>query len=283
MTLILQCSMDYTELKISVASDEQAEIMTAYLADFPFESFDIVDGALAAYIPSAKLEECRAEVVALVEEQGVAYSFDEVATTNWNAPWESNFEEVDVDGRVLIRAPFHAPRKGYGGMQIVVQPRMSFGTGHHATTQMMVEMLLGTMLEKRTVLDMGSGTGVLAIVAARLGATHVLAVEIDDMAEGSVRENIVLNGVEERVESVCGDVKTIVGRHFDVVLANINRNILLADMARYVESLNPGGRLIMSGFLTEDLDSITSAACALGLRPARTLHRHGWLAAEYVK
>ena len=275
--------MDYTELKIEVASDVEAEIATAYLADFPFESFDVADDALLAYIQSAQLDKCREKVVAMLDEQAFAYSFEEVATTNWNALWESDFEEVDVDGRVLIRAPFHAPREGYEGMQIVVQPRMSFGTGHHATTQMMVEMLLGAAVEGHTLLDMGSGTGVLAIVAARLGAERVLAVEIDDMAEGSVRENIAMNGVAERVESVCGDVSAIVGRSFDVVLANINRNILLADMASYVDSLVTGGALIMSGFFVDDCEAITSAARALGLTPARTLTRDGWASLEFIK
>ena len=274
--------MDYTELKIAVETDEQAEIVTAYLSDYPFDSFELSDGELLAYIPTAQLADCRAEVELLLDEQNAMLrSVSEIATQNWNAVWESDFEEVEVAGKVLIRAPFHAPREGYEGMEVVVQPKMSFGTGHHVTTRMMVEMLLGMDVAGQRLLDMGSGTGVLAIVAAKMGAT-VMAVEIDDMAEESVRENVVYNGVEAAVESVCGDASAIAGRRFDAVLANINRNILLQDMAAYVATLQGGGRLIMSGFFVEDRAVVAEAARALGLADGRVIEHDGWCAAEFV-
>ena len=143
---------------------------------------------------------------------------------------------------------------------------MSFGTGHHATTQLMVEALLDLNLQGKRVLDMGSGTGVLAIAAAKLGAASVLAVEIDQMAEESVRENIELNGVGDRVESVYGDAMEIEGRKFDIVLANINRNVLLADMKAYGATLSAGGVLVISGFLEEDIAPLTKKAKSLGFK-----------------
>ena len=273
----------YTKLSIR-ATDEQGEILSAYLADFPFDSFDYEDGMLNAYIPQSQLDDCRDAVEELLHNEGVLdFFFEDIEAQNWNAEWESNFAEVEVRGEVLIRAPFHAPRTNYRGLEIIIQPKMSFGTGHHATTQLMVEMLLDADVKGKRVLDMGSGTGVLAIVAAKLGAESVFAVEIDDMAEESVRENIVLNDVEDRVESVCGDASAITGENFDVVLANINRNILLADMKAYVATLAKGGELVMSGFFAEDIEPLTKAAERLRMRFVRKLACGEWQALKFEK
>lgn len=273
----------YTKLSIR-ATDEQGEILSAYLADFPFESFDYEDGMFNAYIPQSQLEGCRDDVEELLCSEGILdFFFEDIESQNWNAVWESNFEEVEVRNEVLIRAPFHKARPDYKGLEIVIQPKMSFGTGHHATTQLMVEMLLDTDVEGVRLLDMGSGTGVLAIVAAKLGAKSVLAVEIDDMAEESVRENIVLNGVEDRVVSVCGDASAIEGESFDIVLANINRNILLADMKAYVATLCSGGALVISGFFAEDVEPLTKAAERLGLQFSRKLSCGEWRAVKFEK
>lgn len=254
---------NYIKYTIQVADEEQGDILTAYLADLPFESFEMEGEALAAYIPKEALEGCRADVELQLTEY--TYSTEEIRSENWNAVWESDFEQVEVADRVLIRAPFHAPRPEFHPLEIVIQPKMSFGTGHHATTRMMVEMLLLADIKDKRVLDMGSGTGVLAIVAAKLGAKSVLAVEIDDMAEESVRENILLNGVERCVESVCGDVRSIEGCKFDTIVANINRNILLNDMAHYCNTLQCGGRLFISGFLAEDVSILVDYAATLNL------------------
>ena len=270
--------MDYTELKIEVASDVEAEIATAYLADFPFESFDVADDALLAYIQSAQLDKCREEVVAMLDEQAFAYSFEELATTNWNALWESDFEEVDVDGRVLIRAPFHASREGYEGMQIVVQPRMSFGTGHHATTALMSQTIASMGFSGKRGLDMGCGTGVLAIVALKCGAEQMVAVDIDDWACDSCRDSIALSGVEESVDVRCGSIEQVVaGEQFDFVLANINRNILISMMPSFASALSSGGELLMSGFLREDVVYIEAAVAEQGFAVENILEREGWM------
>ena len=273
----------YTKLSINT-TEEQGEILAAYLADFSFESFDYADGLFNAYAQQNALNKSLAEIEQMLEEEGfVDYFFEEIEAQNWNSVWESNFEEVEVKDKVLIRAPFHEPRPNYSGLEVIIQPKMSFGTGHHATTRLMVEMILNSAVEGKRILDMGSGTGVLAIVAAKLGAESVLAVEIDDMAEESVRENIALNDVADKITSVCGDASAIEGEKFDIVLANINRNILLADMEAYAATLSAGGELIMSGFLEEDIAILAKKAKKLGFKQTDLLACDEWQSLRFTK
>lgn len=255
----------YTKLAVNT-TEEQGDILAAYLADYPFDSFDYAEGLFGAYAPKEALEEHHDEVVDMLESEGfIDYYFEDIEIENWNAKWESNFKEVEVDDKVLIRAPYHKSRPNYSGLDIIIQPKMSFGTGHHATTQLMVKSLLASNLKGKRVLDMGSGTGVLAIVAAKLGAESVVAVEIDEMAEESVRENIELNGVADKVTSIWGDASAIEGMQFDIILANINRNILLADMEAYVNTLGEEGEIVLSGFLEEDVAILLEKGESLGL------------------
>lgn len=273
----------YTKLSV-YATEEQGDILAAYLSDYPFDSFDYVDGLFGAYAPKEAWEDYHDEIVEMLEGEGfLDYFFEDIEVENWNAKWESNFNEVDVDGKVLIRAPYHKAHPDYEGMEVIIQPKMSFGTGHHATTQLMVKSLLESNLSGKRVLDMGSGTGVLAIVAAKLGAESVVAVEIDEMAEESVRENIELNGVADKITSIWGDANAIEGMEFDLILANINRNILLADMEAYVATFTDGGELIMSGFLEEDIPLLTAKAESLGLTPMKRLACEEWRAIRVKK
>ena len=274
--------MDYTVLHIAVSDDEQAEILTAELADFPFESFETEGGLLKAYIPAVRLSGCKTDVDALLARRGVEGRYAVIPTQNWNASWESDFPPVDVEGRLRIRAPFHDPAPA-GEMEAVVLPRMSFGTGHHATTWLMSRAVLGLGVAGRTGLDMGSGTGVLSIVAAKCGAEHVDAVDIDDWADANCRENIAANGVADRITPMLGDVRRIAGRHYGFILANINRNILLADMPAYAAALDAGGDLVMSGFLEPDVPAITACAEKLGLRPVATAVKEGWVTVHVRK
>lgn len=268
----------YTKLAVNT-TEEQGDILAAYLADYPFDSFDYEEGLFGAYAPKETIKECHDEVVEMLEAEGfIDYYFEDIEIENWNAKWESNFKEVDVDGKVLIRAPHHTSHTNYNGLEIIIQPKMSFGTGHHATTQLMVKSLLATNLQGKRVLDMGSGTGVLAIVAAKLGAESVVAVEIDEMAEESVRENIELNGVVDKVKSIWGDASSIVGMEFDIILANINRNILLADMERYVATLAQEGEIVLSGFLEEDIAILVEKGKSLGLELRRETACEEWRA-----
>lgn len=268
--------MDYTVLHIAVSDDEQAEILTAELADFPFESFETEDGLLKAYIPAVRLSGCKTDVDALLARRGVEGRYAVIPTQNWNASWESDFPPVDVEGRLRIHAPFHDPAPA-GEMEAVVLPRMSFGTGHHATTWLMSRAVLGLGVAGRTGLDMGSGTGVLAIVAAKCGAAHVDAVDIDDWADENCRENVAANGVADRVEPMLGDVGRIAGRRYDFILANINRNVLVADMPAYAAALVPGGDLVMSGFLEADTAAVTQAAAEQGMETVAAETREGWM------
>lgn len=275
--------MDYIELNIPVAGDEQAEILTAELADFPFESFCREGGTLKAYVPGESLIDCKEAVDALLTRYGIAgQRYIAIETQNWNALWESNFTPVDVNGKVHIRAPFHAPAPA-GELEVVIMPKMSFGTGHHATTCLMASYLTDLDLTGREGLDMGSGTGVLAIVAAKRGALRVDAVDIDAWADENCRENIERNGVADRVVPMLGDVRRIAGRTYDFIAANINRNILTGDMPAYAAALRPGGDLLMSGFLEADIPVIRSAAEQAGLQFADSRLRDGWAAVHCRK
>lgn len=274
--------MDFVALNISGVSTEQAEILTAELAEFPFESFETDRDTLKAYIPQEKLADCKTDVDALLARYGVEGRYISIETQNWNALWEQNFPATDVEGRLRIRAPFHEPAPA-GETEIVVMPKMSFGTGQHATTWLMARAVLDLGVAGRCGLDMGSGTGVLAIVAAKCGAAHVDAVDIDDWADANCRENVAANGVETLVEPMLGDVARIAGRRYDFILANINRNILLRDMPAYAAALLPGGDLLMSGFLEDDVPAVVAAAEAQGLRFVAAASRDGWMMVRVQK
>ena len=267
--------MDYISLQIPVSDAEQGEILTAELADYPFESFETEGSMLKAYIPSERLVDCKGAVDALLERYGVSGRYIAIETQNWNALWERNFPSVDVEGRLRIRAPFHDPAPD-GELEVVVMPKMSFGTGHHATTWLVSRAVLDLDVAGRTGLDMRSGTGVLSIVAVKCGASHVDAVDIDDWADANCRENIAANGVADRITPLLGDVRRIAGRRYGFILANINRNILLADMPSYAATLEPGGDLVMSGFLEADVPAIVSRAKELGMEHVETASREGW-------
>ncbi|WP_295937675.1 50S ribosomal protein L11 methyltransferase [uncultured Alistipes sp.] len=268
--------MIYVALNIAFSDNMLAEILTAELADFPFESFETEANTLKAYIPQESLADCKSEIDSILQRYGAKGRYISIEQQNWNALWESNFPAVDVQGRLLIRAPFHAPAPE-GVMEVVIMPKMSFGTGHHATTWLVSRAVLDLDVAGRTGLDMGSGTGVLSIVAVKCGAMHVDAVDIDEWADANCRENIAANGVADRITPMLGDVRLIAGRRYGFILANINRNILLADMPAYVAALDAGGDLVMSGFLEEDVPAIVGAAAALGLELVQTAARDGWM------
>ncbi len=274
--------MDYIELNIMCANGEISEILVAELSEYPFESFVTEGDRLKCYATQESLCDCKESVDQLLKSYGVSDArYISIETQNWNALWESNFERVEVGSKLLIRAPFHAPDSSFGE-EVVIMPKMSFGTGHHATTHLMAEWTIDLRTEGRIegsrILDMGSGTGVLAIVAARGGASAVDAVDIDEWAETSCKENIEVNGVADRVRAVLGDVRSVEGESYDVILANINRNILLADMCSYTKMLNVGGVLLISGFLTQDIESLKTHGTECGLRYVDHRERNGWVA-----
>lgn len=275
---------NYIELNAVIEDPELADIVVAELAEYPFESFANEPSMLKAYIPQTAMADCMEQVNALLDRYGVSERrYVQIESQNWNALWESNFEEVLVADRVAIRAPFHAPHPELGALDVVIMPKMSFGTGHHATTKMMVEMILRSDFASRRGLDMGCGTGVLAIAACMRGAEAVDAVDIDDFAYENCCENIVTNGVSERICPMLGDVSRVAGRRYDFILANINRNILLGDMASYVALLAEGGELFVSGFLEADVEAMCRAAEGYGLQPNQSRRIDGWAALSFVK
>ncbi|MBR0336320.1 MAG: 50S ribosomal protein L11 methyltransferase [Alistipes sp.] len=275
--------MNYIELNISVPSAEIAEILTAELSELPFDSFTTEKGMLKAYIPQDALVDCKADADAVLAQYDIAeFRYVQIESQNWNALWESNFEPVDVEGRVMIRAPFHAPNPN-AEFEIVIMPKMSFGTGHHATTNMMVQLILDLDLKDKCGLDMGSGTGVLSIAACHRGAKAVDAVDIDDFAFENCAENIATNGVAHLITPILGDARVLEGKHYDFILANINRNILLADMDNYLRCLAPGGDILFSGFLDEDVAIMTTTATSRGLTLTAERHHAGWAALHFTR
>lgn len=271
--------MKYIELNIAVKDSMQAEIMTALLSDYPFEAFAEEEGVLKAYIQVDDYGACCEEVEQIAVSQGVEFQASEVVQQNWNEEWESGFEPVDVvgDRAIRIRAPHHQPADE-GVIDVVIAPRMSFGTGHHATTALMSQIIASENFATQRGLDMGCGTGVLAIVALKCGAERMVAVDIDDWACDSCRDSVALSGVEDRVDVRCGSIEQVVAdEKFDFILANINRNILISMMPSFSALLPSSGRLFMSGFLREDVLYIEAAATEHGFAVENIIEREGWM------
>jgi ribosomal protein L11 methyltransferase len=276
--------MDYiaVHIKIEPFSEEQAEIVEAEIADLGFDSFTVEDPFLNAYIPKEQFSEPMLKTMLSAFDGAdfrLSHTVELVREQNWNAVWESDFEPVVVGGEVTVKAVYHKdlPKTRYN---IVIDPQMSFGSGHHQTTSMMVEQLLEDrkILKGKAVLDMGTGTGILAIVAAKLGAAiPVHAVDIDPRCVRSARANARRNRVPHKIITVLGDASVLIRGQYDWILANINRNILLADMASYVRALKPqGGRILLSGFYNEDIPMLLEKAASQGLREISRRSRDDW-------
>ena len=205
---------------------------------------------------------------------------EEMPDKDWNELWEASYQPVVVNERCRVRAPFHDPDPNFE-YDLVIEPKMSFGTANHETTAQIIQLMLETDFKGKEVLDMGSGTAVLAILAKKLDAAHTVAIDNDEWAYRNAFTNCELNGISD-IEIVLGDASAIHGS-FDVVLANIDRNILLRDMQHYVAAMRPDAHIFFSGFYTEDLESIKAEAQRLGLRYCRHLSRNNWVAAEFIK
>lgn len=254
--------MNYLEFSFEIIPFKPwSEIVAAYLSDIDFDGFYYENEVLKAFIPegSFRLNEFE-EIMVRIRESGVSISYtrNDIPHQNWNKVWESNFDPVPITDDLLIVAPFHKKNKNYK-WNIVIQPKMSFGTGHHQTTHLMCEAILRVDFKDYHVLDMGSGTGVLAILAEKKGAKKITAIDIEEWSVDSCNENSKLNDCQ-RIESLCGGVELIDGKKFDVILANINKNILNAQMNAYYKALNKNGFLYLSGFFETDVDELTSFA-----------------------
>ncbi|MBQ6955102.1 MAG: 50S ribosomal protein L11 methyltransferase [Bacteroidales bacterium] len=280
--------MKYTEVTITLSHvDPCRDLLTYNLGDEgPYDSFVETNDGLKAYVPSDQFDDVwLKEQLEVLKSQfpplDYHYSVQEMPDKDYNEEWERQHQAVLVDGFCWVRAPFH-PHRDDVKYEIEIEPKMSFGTAHHATTYLMLSMLEEEPLAGRRVLDMGSGTGVLAILAAKKNAAYVEAIDVDEWAFRNAVENFERNGVT--VTPLQGDASLLTpDKHFDVILANINRNILMRDMASYANVLNTGGTLFLSGFYEHDADALMGVAEGLGLRPALQKTRNEWTALKMVK
>ncbi|MFL0104406.1 50S ribosomal protein L11 methyltransferase [Tenacibaculum maritimum] len=273
----------YIEYSFIVSPKEPAtEILIAELGAAGFESFVENETGVVAYIQKDFWnKEILNDIFILnAGEFSIKYTQQEIAQTNWNAEWEKNFPPIQVEAKVSIRAPFHEnPNLPY---DIVIEPKMSFGTGHHETTHMMVQHLLEMDVAGMKTLDMGCGTGILAIFAEMRGANPIDAIDIDNWCYENSLENIKRNN-SKHIAVFEGDSALLNNKKYDLIIANINRNILLMDMEIYTNCLHKEGVLLLSGFYKEDIPVINEEVIKYGLKLDKTLERNNWVALKYLK
>ncbi|MEO0571564.1 MAG: 50S ribosomal protein L11 methyltransferase [Bacteroidota bacterium] len=274
--------MNYLEYSFSISPVEPArEILIAELGELGFDSFVEVQNGLLAYILSEQWSNPSLDELFILQNSDfqISWTSKEIEPQNWNEEWEKNFKPIEISNNCRVRAPFHQEKKV--PFEIIIAPKMSFGTGHHETTYMMLKLLLEEDLKGKKVLDMGCGTGVLGILTEMLGATQIDAIDIDEWCVENTIENMQKNKcVDINVE--LGDASILKQRKYDVIIANINRNILLKDIPIYSSCLNQSGLLLLSGFYLKDLDMISSKCISHDLQFEKNLEKNNWVAAKYV-
>jgi len=270
--------MDYQEVKIHVSSEEQRDIILCRLLGEGFESFVEAEYILLAYIPSHLL--IKENIETILDDFHVTYQFTLVPKQNWNEEWEKHYDPILILDKCFIRAPFHPPLEGIQ-FEIIIEPKMSFGTAHHETTSMMIELMMETEFADRKVLDMGCGTGILAIFARKLGAASVVAVDNDEWSVQNSLENIRKNNADG-IHVVLGDAKINGDTGYDVILANINRNVLLEQVKDY-SRLMERGELLLSGFYKEDIPAIIEKAEKCGFKFLTMKTKNRWVAIKFNK
>ena len=258
-----------------------AEILIAELGYAGFESFVETDNGVVAYIQKEDWYDTILDdsYILKSDEFNITYTVEDIAQTNWNEEWEKNFNPIEVDGLCTVRAPFH--KQPTTKFDLIIEPKMSFGTGHHETTHMMIQHLLKADVEGKVVLDMGCGTGVLAILAEKLGAKHVDAVDIDNWCYINSLENVERNNCKA-ISVYEGDVALLEGKHYDIIIANINRNILLQHIPTYAKCLNANGFLYLSGFYEADIPTIEHACAENLLKLVETYKKESWVSLKFI-
>lgn len=278
--------MQYNQVlfKCDPYSETVTDILSAMLAEIGFESFVRGEDALEAYVPQplfsrSELDQVLADLPLEVE---ISYTVQTMEDKNWNEEWEKNyFNPIVIGDECCIHSSFHQPEGRYH-YPILIDPKMSFGTGHHQTTLLILKEILAMELSGKCVLDMGCGTGVLAILAAMKGAAPVTAIDIEEWAYNNAMENVVLNGMTS-IRVLQGGAELLGEERYDVIFANINRNILLQDLPHYEAVLKQGGIIVMSGFYLDDLPAIRSRANELGLSFDHLKDMDRWVATTFVK
>ena len=276
--------MNYIELNVKNQSNSELnDVLIAELGEIGFESFAESEEGFLAYIREDLFDADLIGKLQIIElnPECFSYTYQLVEDQNWNAVWESNYEAVVIANRCGIRAPFHPENKDVE-YDLVIEPKMSFGTAHHETTSNMIEFLLEEDLKNKTVLDMGCGTSVLAILAAKRGGINIYAIDNDEWAYENSLENIERNQVPE-IKVLLGDAALLHDMSFDVIIANINRNILLNDIKHYVNVLNDNGVLLMSGFYEQDIPAIKEETEKYNLHFDRYKLKNNWVAIRFTK
>ncbi|MCX6296123.1 MAG: 50S ribosomal protein L11 methyltransferase [Bacteroidetes bacterium] len=275
--------MNYIEVAISIEPrDQGSDVLIARLSELGFESFVETDLGFLAYIQEEEYSEEEVELT-IGDFQDlfiIAFSSKIIPKQNWNKEWESNFHPIDVVGKCYIRAPFHEKKQGYL-LDIIIEPKMSFGTGHHDTTQLMIQILMLLNVKNKSLLDMGCGTGVLAIAASMLGANPITAIDIDDWSFENTIENLSKNNINNTLVHK-GNAQILEGKIFHTILANINKNVLLADMSIYKKVLKKNGNLVLSGFFETDIKEIREKAEGLGFKYEERYISNKWAALHFV-
>lgn len=267
--------MNYCEITIEASEDVQ-ELLVAELSAIGYDGFEETPAWLKAFVPETDYDENELNII--LNKYNLKYSKSIIKKQNWNQLWESNFEPVQVGDFVGVRASFHPAFSGVAH-EIVITPKMSFGTGHHATTFTVMQMMRDLDFTGKTVFDFGTGTGILAILAEKLGASRLLAVDNDDWCIENASENVLINHCQNI------DIQKVdqcdVSDKYQIILANINKNIILDNIQALREAMAPGGELLLSGLLTADEPDIREACGLLGLTHQATLEKNGWIACRF--
>ena len=268
------------QVSIEVLDEAVKDILIAELAELGFDGFEETETGLFSYMELVRFDsELSTGLDELVKRYGVTYTSATIDKQNWNALWESNFEPVLVDDFVGVRANFHAPFNGLVEHDIIITPKMSFGTGHHGTTYSVMQLMRGIDFTNKSVFDFGTGTGLLAILAHKLGAGNILAVDNDDWCIENASENITVNNTQSIEIQKVDNAK--LNKKFNIIIANINKNIILDNLAFLAEATLPGGVVLLSGLLVEDEPEIEAACAALGWKHQETRTRNNWIALHY--
>ncbi|MDR0438188.1 MAG: 50S ribosomal protein L11 methyltransferase [Bacteroidales bacterium] len=274
--------MQYSELNITHHQEPtQTEILIAQLGELEFDSFVENPNQLLAYVLTENLKEEDVRLLLKSLPNIDNFSIKKIEEQNWNAVWESSYEPVCFGNFCNIRAPFHDPVSDVK-FDLIIEPKMSFGTAHHETTSLMIEWLKTEPVKGKRILDMGCGTGILAILVKKLGAEIVEAIDNDEWAFENTKENILRNETSEIIVEL-GDAENLNGKNFDLVIANINRNILIRDMPMYVQTMSKDAVILLSGFYKSDLEAVEKACIENGLNYVSYLEKNHWVAAKFIK
>jgi len=268
---------EYIQIEFQQITSDESDVLLAQLSSIGFEGFQEEENSLKAFIPSVAFDETLLKEI--TSANNLSYIQSTIEATNWNAVWESNFDPVIVEDFVAIRADFHEPIEGVEH-EIVITPKMSFGTGHHATTYMMIQQMRDINFKNKTIFDFGTGTGVLAILAEILGAEKITAVDNDDWSIENANENFEKNNCQKIDLQKADDAGT--GKEYEIILANINKNVILENMSNLSEQLLFDGILLLSGLLVEDETDIVKAAGKFQLKLVTKTERNNWIALKFT-